>query len=324
MDGDEQKNPLVDSLIDELTETRKRLEAEKASHRRTESHLRLAREEWERTFDAIDDFITILAPDKRILRLNRAIAEAFDCKRASAVGTHCYKAFWDRDQTCKGCPTAKVLKDHKPHFAEFENHRVKKSFLVSASPIISPSGKLEGIVYVTKDITFKKKAEEKLLKAYDDLELKVKERTAELDFKSRHLEEANTALRMMLKAREEDRREIETRMMSNINRLIHPCIDQLRQTPLTEPQQTTVKQLEEHLTQILSPFATNLSSPVFHLTPREIQIANMVKNGKTNKEIAALVTVSVRAVEFHRENIRRKLGLTGSKANLRTHLMTFL
>ena len=320
MDEEEAKVPPEN----ELAATRRRLEAEKEAHRRTESHLRLAREEWERTFDAIDDFITILTPDKKILRLNRAIAEAFDCKRAEAVGTHCYEAFWSRSQTCKGCPTAKVLKDHKPHFAEFENRRVNKRFLVSASPIISPSGTLEGIVYVTKDITFKKKAEEKLLRAYDDLEQKVKERTAELDFNSRHLEEANTALRMMLKAREEDRREIEARMMANIHKLIHPCIDQLRRTSLSGTQRETVNQLEEHLKQILSPFATNLSSPVLNLTPREIQIANMVKNGKTNKEMAAFFAVSARAVEFHRENIRRKLGLTGSKVNLRTHLMTLL
>lgn len=299
----------------ELAETRERLAQEKA-------RLRHAREEWERTFDAIEDYVTILAPDKRILRLNRAIADAFGCRRSEAVGKPCHQAFWGRETTCTGCPAALVLDDRRPHTAEFENRRVGKCFLVSASPIIDPAGRIEGIVYVTKDITFKKEAEKNLRRAYADMERKVRERTAELDFKSSNLEEANTALRMMLKAREEDRRELEARMTSNIEKLVRPCLDRLRQTRLSDAQREYLGLLESHVREMLSPFANTLASPVLNLTPREIQVANMVKNGRTNKEMASLLGVSIRAVEFHRENIRRKLGLTRRKANLRAHLMS--
>lgn len=299
----------------ELGDIKNRLELER-------EHLSQAREEWERTFDSIEDFVTILDPDRRIRRMNRSIADAFGCSRSEAIGKYCYQVFWNRPLTCNGCPAARVIKDRQPHTAEFENRMLDRCFLVSASPIINPAGQLEGIVYVTKDITFKKETEKQLRRAHDDMERKIRERTAELDSKSSYLEEANTALRMMLKAREEDRSDLESRMISNIEKLVSPCLDQLRQTKLSHAQSEHLRLLEEHIKGMLSPFANTLASPVLNLTPREIQIANMVKNGRSNKEMASVLGLSNRAVEFHRENIRRKLGLTRKKANLRTHLMS--
>jgi DNA-binding CsgD family transcriptional regulator len=81
--------------------------------------------------------------------------------------------------------------------------------------------------------------------------------------------------------------------------------------------------LESNIEQIMSPFASTLSSPSLNLTPREIQIANLIKSGRTTKEMAGLLNISARAVEFHRENIREKLGLKNQKANLRSHLLSF-
>jgi DNA-binding CsgD family transcriptional regulator len=151
----------------------------------------------------------------------------------------------------------------------------------------------------------------------------VRERTAELALKSSNLEEANTALRLMLKAREEDRRELETRMLSSVHKLVSPYLDCLRQGHLTAVQKEYVAVLESNIEQIMSPFASTLSSPSLNLTPREIQIANLIKSGRTTKEMAGLLNISARAVEFHRENIREKLGLKNQKANLRSHLLSF-
>jgi DNA-binding CsgD family transcriptional regulator len=52
-------------------------------------------------------------------------------------------------------------------------------------------------------------------------------------------------------------------------------------------------------------------------------VANLVKEGKTNKEIAALLYLSKNTILFHRHNIRTKLGLRRSKKNLRSHLLAF-
>ncbi|HSM90520.1 MAG TPA: helix-turn-helix transcriptional regulator [Desulfobacterales bacterium] len=81
--------------------------------------------------------------------------------------------------------------------------------------------------------------------------------------------------------------------------------------------------LESNLGNIISPFISQLSSNYINLTPTEIRVANLVKEGKTNKEIAALLYLSKNTILFHRHNIRTKLGLRRSKKNLRSHLHGF-
>ncbi|MGD8542997.1 MAG: LuxR C-terminal-related transcriptional regulator, partial [Desulfobacteraceae bacterium] len=314
----------IQELETELAELRTRLDSEQACRLESESRIRKSRDEWERTFEAIEDYVTILDAEKRIVRMNRAIRCAFGSQQPQeTVGRYCYDVFWQRRTPCNRCPAILVQQDFGPHTAEFENRRMGKYFLVSASPIFNDGGRLEGFVHVTKDITLQKNAEKKLIEAYDSLERKVRERTAELALKSSNLEEANTALRLMLKAREEDRRELETRMLSSVHKLVRPYLDCLRQGHLTTVQKEYVAVLESNIEQIMSPFASTLSSPSLNLTPREIQIANLIKSGRTTKEMAGLLNISARAVEFHRENIREKLGLKNQKANLRSHLLSF-
>ena len=80
--------------------------------------------------------------------------------------------------------------------------------------------------------------------------------------------------------------------------------------------------VESSLNEIVSPFLHKLSSKYLGLTPREIQVAGLVKEGKTTKEIAEFLNISTNAVDFHRKRVRDKLGLRNRKANLRTHLLS--
>ena len=59
-----------------------------------------------------------------------------------------------------------------------------------------------------------------------------------------------------------------------------------------------------------------------NLTPKEINIANLVKFGKTNKEISEIMHSSIHTISRHRENIRKKTGLKNKKVNLRSFLST--
>lgn len=148
------------------------------------------------------------------------------------------------------------------------------------------------------------------------------ERQAALMNQAKHLEEANIALRVLLKHREADKSALEEKVLSNVKGLIFPYIEALKNTRLDEKQRAIVELIENHLGNIVSPFLNTLNSRYSGLTPREIQIANLVKEGKTTKEIAALINVSARAVEFHRYNIRVKLGLRNKTANLRSYLLS--
>ena len=74
---------------------------------------------------------------------------------------------------------------------------------------------------------------------------------------------------------------------------------------------------------IVSPFLRKLSSKFLGLTPTEIQVSDLIRHGKTTKEIADMLNLSYRIVEFHRVNIRRKIGIKNKKASLMSHLMSF-
>jgi len=137
-----------------------------------------------------------------------------------------------------------------------------------------------------------------------------------------NLEEVNTALKVLLKRREEDKAELEDKVLSNVKGLVLPYVEALRNTRLDPKQQTYLGIIESHLNSIVSPFSAKLSSKHWGFTPREIQVAALIKEGKTSKEIAELSNVSTRAIEFHRDNIRAKLGLKNKKANLRSSLLS--
>lgn len=148
----------------------------------------------------------------------------------------------------------------------------------------------------------------------------LRRREAELEVKSRHLEEANTALKVLLRQRDDHKAEIEERVLSNLKELVMPSIETLKASGLNETQTNNIKILESNLKDLVSPFSQKLSSEYLGLTPKEVQVANFVKEGKTTREIAEILNVSPNAIVFHRYNIRNKLGLKNSKVNLRSYL----
>jgi PAS domain S-box-containing protein len=200
------------------------------------------------------------------------------------------------------------------------------------------------------DITKRKEAEDKLQRSHEELEVKVQERTQELtetniqlkkeiderkeaekallrkerelELKSLNLEEANTALKVLLRQGEKDKTELENKVLTNIKELVMPGIEKLRSCRLDDKQKAYVNILESNLDDIISPFLQKLSSKYMDFTPTEIQVANLVREGKPTKEISELLNISERGIEFHRNNIRMKLGLKNRKTNLRTYLLS--
>ena len=150
----------------------------------------------------------------------------------------------------------------------------------------------------------------------------MRKRENDLESKTSDLEELNAALKVLLDKREEDKVELQDNIVSNVKALIQPYVDKLKQSSLPDGQKTLQSILESNLNEIVSPFARKLSSKLLNLSPTEIQVANLVKYGKTNKEIAEISRVSQRTVAFHRENIRKKFGIKNQKTNLRTYLMS--
>jgi len=148
----------------------------------------------------------------------------------------------------------------------------------------------------------------------------IRKRDRELEIKATSLEEVNTTLRVLMEKRENDRKEIEEKILSHVKDLVFPYLERLKNTFLDATQESWLRVVESNLTNIVSPFAQRLSSKYLALTPTEIQVAGLIKDGKNTKDIANFMHLSSRTVECHRGSIRKKLGITNKKANLRTYL----
>ncbi|MCE5264549.1 MAG: PAS domain S-box protein [Deltaproteobacteria bacterium] len=222
----------------------------------------------------------------------------------------------------------------------------------TAAAVRNSQGEMIGAITTLENITERKDAEQALRKAHDELEVRVQERTRaltessralraevierriteeklgkreeELKIKSANLEEMNTALKVLLKQRDEDKRELEEKILANVREVLLPYIEKLKKTNLDEDQRTTMEVVETHLNDIISPFIRSLTDKYLNMTSREVQVATLVKAGKTTKEIAQLLHTSTAAVDFHRNNLRIKLGLKNKKTGLRIHLLSNL
>ncbi len=139
--------------------------------------------------------------------------------------------------------------------------------------------------------------------------------------RTRELRDINTALEVLLKKREDDKRALEDRVAFSIKEVIAPHIELLKKTRLDRHQAMYVEMLEQNFLEICSPFMQVLGESIRKFTPTEIQIVNLIKQNKSSKQIAGFLGVSPRTVEFHRDNIRKKLGIKNRQQNLRAHLL---
>ncbi len=198
----------------------------------------------------------------------------------------------------------------------------EKVFLSTYNAVRNATGEVLGVQIISVDITEKKNLEKSLQEHKDLLEKKVVERTNELADKSKKLEDLNIALKVLIEKKEEDQIDFENRISSNINNLINPYLEKLKRCNMDDKIKTLVDILESNLNEILSPFSYEYSAIYNRLSPREIRIANLVKQGKTTKEIARILHLSSRTVGSYRANIRKKLGINHSSINLHSYLLS--
>ena len=264
------------------------------------------------------DYVARFHLDGTILFVSEAVESVLGYLPKEIVGGSFLDLVHPDDRTAAGNVFLGVLKEEKQGGLEcrLRTKDGRYRWVESRGRVFrnDVTGRME-IFSVARDVTVQKNAEEELRNTLNNLEDLVQERTAEL-------KEANTALRVLLDRSKEDRKILEERLQRNLNELLIPTLDGLRSCGLNRKGLLFLDLLQSNLRDITSPFLSRLTSSYRNLTPREIQVAGMIREGKRTKEIAELLGVSTVTVDSHRISIRTKLGLTGEKVNLRSHLLS--
>jgi PAS domain S-box-containing protein len=286
-----------------ITDITQRKQAEEALRESEERHRML--------LEASPDPIVVYDMAGKATYVNPAFVETFGWSSEELLGERIDfvpEESWPETRTA----IASMLRGER--IQSFETRRLTKDgrileIQLSSSIFHDQNGNRAGNIVILRDITLRKQAEDALRK-----------REAELAAQSRHLEEVNAALNVLLKRREEDRVDLEERVIANVKELVLPYVEKLKSSSSYSEQMTLVGILESNIKEIVSPFVTKLSSRFLSLTPTEIQVASLIRDGKSSKEIAALLNASENTVRSHRFHIRNKLGIKNKKVNMMSFL----
>jgi PAS domain S-box-containing protein len=207
----------------------------------------------------------------------------------------------------------------------FKTRHWKKNGEVCHVLISSVAVDINGVSYhqnIGMDITETVFLEQKLSKSRAKLEMKVEERTSKLKQTAEQLGKMNIALNVLLDKRENDRRDLEKNVLNNIEELVVPYLQLVKQGRIGEREQHYLEIIESSLNDITSPFSRKLADKLLNLSPAEIKVSNLIKQGHPTKKISAVLSLSSKTVEGHRNKIRQKLGLTSKKVALQTYLLS--
>ncbi|UCD87780.1 MAG: PAS domain S-box protein [Desulfobacterales bacterium] len=271
--------------------------------------LKTSEETLKALLNACSESAFLIDNEGSILAINETAAQRLHKNMDELLGVNVYSSLPPKAAKRRKMWTNKVIRSHKEVCFEDEvDGRVMSN---SVYPVLDKRGKVIQLAVYGRDITEQKR-----------VVAEMKEKQAALQAKRRELQEVNAALRVLLEGRDKARRELEERVLSNVKELVGPYINRLKKSGLDAKQMTYLRILESNLNDIVSPFVRQLSSKYSTLTPTEIQVAQLIREGKNTREIAELLSSSKRTIESHRQSIRTKLGVKGAKANLRSYLFS--
>ena len=277
--------------------------------KRAEDALRESEEKARALLNASTEIAVLIDKNGSILAINKAGADRINKAVDSLIGSCAYDYISPDSRNARKSDVENVIKTGIPLRNEHEDQGL--IFDQSIYPMHDENGFVNGVSVFLNDVTERRHAEEELI-----------ESKKELERKSRDLEEVNTALRVLLRTREEDKKVLEEKVMFSVKDLIMPYLDKLKLSVSDQRHQSYLDIIESNLNDIVSPFMTAKATEMYKLTPTQIHVANFVKQGKSTKEIAEILHLSTSTIDSHRNTIRKKLGITKKNINLRSYLIS--
>ena len=255
---------------------------------------------WRAICDCSPDCIVLIDPDGVVLYTNHSLPGLF---LDMAVGAHLLKELpelsrKEAEQCLKRVNKTGVFGSFSLEYPSKDG--TVEYFEARVGPI--QAGKVMAYIINISDIT-----KQKLLEM-------------EINKLQSNLEETNITLKVLLKRIEKERLLFQENLSTNILCNIEPYLNKLKITHLDKDQRRAVEILDQNIRDMASPLVYSVMTMNLRLTPSEMQISNFIRQGYSSKEIAELLNISPATIDKHRKNIRKKLGITNKKQNLRSVL----
>lgn len=279
-----------------------------------EQHLLNSEDRYRQLFEAANDAIFLLKEGIAV-DCNQKALEVFKSRRRDIVGQN--PIVFSPDHQPEGDRSTDAIKKinqiilyNKPHVFEWRFRRKDGTrFDAEVSITRFEISNAPYAIAIVRDISVRKQ-----------LVGTLREREKQLDEKTRYLEKVNQALQASLAHREIEKRSVEENIFVNLKRHIFPYLKELGQCGIDMDAKAYLNIIETKLKELVSQYAHTIFSKCIDFTPTEIRIADLIRDGLDTKTIAGMLSLSPSSVQWHRKNIRQKLGLTNQKINLYTYL----
>jgi len=284
--------------------------------REAERALRREGERAQQYLDVAATIILAIDADGLITLINRMGTETIGAEEVDLIGEDWFERFLpaeDREIVRHKFKGLLAIDSHEVEY--YENTMVTtggERLLVAwySTRLRDENNKVSGWLCSGIDITARSRMERELQIAHERLEVE-----------HQALQKKNIALGEILGQIEGERETTRATVVQNIEENIAPLVQKIKALSST-PQEALLEMLEEDLRQITSDFSSGLRQKFHGLTPRQLQICRMIKNGHTSKEIAESLGTSLLTVHKHREAIRDKLGIKNRGINLNSYLQS--
>lgn len=143
-----------------------------------------------------------------------------------------------------------------------------------------------------------------------------------LSKQKKEIQNLNAALKVLIDHQENEKKDQNHNLVISLKKMIFPYLDKIKTGKIDNASRTYLSMIEFNLKDLISSLPDSPANQMQNLTFAETQVADLIRQGKTTKEIAAMLNVSTAAISFHRHNLRKKMGLRKKKTTLRSHLQS--
>jgi len=252
-----------------------------------------------------DMAISILDPDLTILIHNQAAEKLYHYSGSSVIGCNA-KILYESDNNLKQFVQAVAKADTNGRY-EFVMRQQKngttRHLATTIFCIRDHENHKSGFGLISRDISTQETA------------------VLELEQKRKESEDSNIALKVMLDQHTRAKESIEEQISIKLQELVNPYLTLLLHSSVNEKQAETIRIIQAHIDSLTHQFSPKARKIMLKLSPRESMITDLVRQGKTSKDIAEILHIGLRTVETYRNNLRKKLGINKKKISLQTYLV---